>query len=168
MGLCVSNQAEQVEKVRRQQLEAATYSTADDLVYNFSEAKVVKVYDGDSLTIAAYYDNGIKKFNVRIYGIDCDEIKGGTPETRENAIRAKKYVEKLVLNKIVKVTVLNNRVVDGKKLREKYGRLLASIITPEGIDLADELHIMGLARRYYGESKEKAYADTSMASSASD
>ena len=99
-------------------------------------------------------EEGFKKFNVRIFGIDCDELRGGNSITRENGLRAKKYVEKLVLGKIVKIEVLNNKIIDGKKLREKFGRLLAKITTPEGHDLGDELFIAGLARRYYGGRKD--------------
>lgn len=154
MGLCISSPEEQVSRARKQQLEALTYSTTEEITYNFNIAKVLKVYDGDSLTIGAYYDSGFHRFNVRIFGIDCDELRGGNSITRENALRAKKYVEKLVLNKIVKIEVLNNKILDGKKLREKFGRLLAKITTPEGNDLGDELFIAGLARRYYGGRKE--------------
>ncbi len=154
MGLCVSSPEEQVRRARLQGLEALTYANTDEITYNFTDAKVLKVYDGDSLTIGAYYDGGFRKFNVRIFGIDCDEIKGGNAITRENAQRAKKYVERLVLGKIIKIEVLNNKILDGKKLREKFGRLLAKITTPEGHDLGDELFIAGLARRYYGGKKE--------------
>ncbi len=154
MGGCVSNPEEQVQRARRAQLESLTYVTTDEVTYNFTEAKVLKVYDGDSLTIGAYYDGGFKKFNVRIFGIDCDEMKGGNATTRENAFRAKKFVERMVLNKVIKIEVLNNKILDGKKLREKFGRLLAKINTPEGHDLGDELFIAGLARRYYGGKKD--------------
>jgi len=154
MGGCVSNPEEQVKRARREQLANLTYSNTDEVTYNFTEAKVLKVYDGDSLTIGAYYDQGFKKFNVRIFGIDCDELRGGNSITRENGLRAKKYVEKLVLGKLVKIEVLNNKIIDGKKLREKFGRLLAKITTPEGHDLGDELFIAGLARRYYGGRKD--------------
>lgn len=154
MGGCVSNPERQVKRARHEQLYNLTYANTDEVTYDFTEAKVLKVYDGDSLTIGAYYDGGFKKFNVRIFGIDCDELKGGNSTTRENGLRAKKYVEKLVLNKIVQIEVLNNKIIDGKKLREKFGRLLAKIATPDGNDLGDELFIAGLARRYYGGRKE--------------
>ena len=152
MGVCTSHDDTKI--ARRQQLQSLTYETADELTYNFDEAKVLKVYDGDTLTIAAWFDNGFKRFSVRIFGIDCDEMRGGTSTTRENAVRAKKYVERLVLNKIVKIQILNNKLLDGKKMREKFGRLLAKITTPDGHDLGDELFIAGLARRYYGGHKD--------------
>lgn len=159
MGGCVSNPEKQVKRARSEQLATLTYANTNELTYNFTEAKVLKVYDGDSLTIGAYYDGGFKKFNVRIFGIDCDELKGGNSITRENGVRAKKYVEKLVLNKIINIDVLNNKIIDGKKLREKFGRLLAKITTPDGQDLGDELFIAGLARRYYGGKKENTPLD---------
>ena len=135
------------------QLSEATLNTADEMIYRFTKAKVLKVYDGDSITIAAHHAGQITKFNVRIFGIDCDEMKGGTEQTRKNAKLAKKFVEKKILGRIVDINVLNNKVHDGKKLREKYGRLLATI-NVNGDDLANMLIEMKLARKYYGGRKD--------------
>lgn len=152
MGSCTSKQeADEAAQIR--QLEGITIDTVDELIYRFTKAKVIKVYDGDSLTIAAHYSDQIVKFNVRIYGVDCDEMKGGTEETRRNARLAKKFVEKHVLGKIIDIDVLNNKVVNGKKLREKYGRLLA-VIKINGDDLANMLLEAGLARKYDGGHKD--------------
>ena len=60
-----------------------------------------------------------------------------------------------ILNgELLVVDVLNNKIVNGKKLHEKFGRLLSKIITSEGKDLSDELVRIGLARKYDGGHKD--------------
>ncbi len=139
---------------RTQQLLALTYNTADDLKYDFTEAKVLKVYDGDSMTIGAFFNGSFVRLKVRVFGVDCDEIKGGTEITRRNAKLAKQFVEKQVLNKIIGINVLNGKKYNGKKMSEKYNRLLAIITTPDGKNLADELIAANLARSYFGGRKD--------------
>lgn len=153
IGTCCKDTPNQ-DEIRRQQLEALTYQTTDEIKYNFTEAKVISVHDGDTLTIGAYYNSGFYKLSVRIYGVDCDEIHDKDEQVRYNGIIAKKYVEHLVLNKIIQINVLNNKRYNNKKIREKFGRLLA-IITFDGKDLADELLATGLARPYFGGKKDK-------------
>lgn len=152
MGLCQAKQNSE-EDIKMKQLSEITLNTVDEVVYRFTKAKVLKVYDGDSVTIAAHYGGQIVKFNVRIFGVDCDEMKGGTEQTKRNAKLAKKFVESKILNKIVDIDVLNNKMVDGKRLREKFGRLLA-IIKVDGNDLANMLLEAGLARKYDGGHKD--------------
>ncbi len=137
---------------QRIQLNATTYLSADDVTYNFTEAKVVKVYDGDTITIAAFFNGGIHKFNVRIYGVDCAEIKGGTEESKAKAVEAKEFVENMILNKIINIDVLNNRSYGGRKIREKYNRLLA-ICRYKDLDIAEELIKNKLGVPYYGGTK---------------
>jgi endonuclease YncB( thermonuclease family) len=133
-------------------IENLTLDDTEDIIYNFTQAKVLKVYDGDTVTIGAWYDNGWKRFSVRIYGIDCAEIRGGTEETKKLAQEAKEYVKSLLLNKVIDIEVLNNKMVNNKKLVEKYGRLLARI-SINGNDIADSLCQANLARPYFGGTK---------------
>jgi hypothetical protein len=113
------------EKIR--ELNEATYNTALDLTYDFKIANVVKVYDGDTITIATWINNRIIKFNARIYGVDCCELKDNDLNKRILANNAKDFVTKNLLNKIVKCTVLNNKKYNNKKQCEKYNRLLVII-----------------------------------------
>lgn len=83
---------------------------------------VIKVYDGDTITIASKINvnNVINmyRFSVRLNGIDCPEIKGKTDTEKQCAILAKEEMHKLVFGKIV---YLKNVKM------EKYGRLLADV-----------------------------------------
>jgi endonuclease YncB( thermonuclease family) len=154
MGSCFSH-ADHIAAtpVTRGRLSEITYEDTKEPTYDFTEAKVIKVYDGDTLTIGVYHINGFKRFNVRLYGVDCDEMRGGTEQTRAHALKAKIFVQEQVLGKVVKIHVLNNKIYEGKMIKEKYGRLIAVIYTPRGDNLADMLLAAGLARKYYGGSK---------------
>lgn len=82
---------------------------------------VIKVYDGDTITIASklpYPESPLYRFSVRLNGIDCPEIKGKNESEKKCAIIAKQEVTNLILNKIV---ILKNVET------EKYGRMLADV-----------------------------------------
>jgi endonuclease YncB( thermonuclease family) len=146
-GSVINNTEKEINK-----LQSANYSDICDKIYNFNYAKVIKVYDGDTFTIAAY-DNGVlTKFQVRLYGINCEELKDKNYINRQKAYAAKNYIEKTLLNKIINIEILNNKVINGKKIKEKYGRLLANV-NIEGINPAAELIKQNLAKEYYGGTK---------------
>jgi len=82
---------------------------------------VIKVYDGDTITIASklpYNDSPIYRFSVRLSGIDCPEIKGKDENERNCAEIAKKELNDLLMNQLV--TLENVKT-------EKYGRILADV-----------------------------------------
>lgn len=117
--------------------------------------KVLKVYDGDTYTVAFYYNGLPMKFQVRLYGVDCDEIRDNDNGKKANALRAKTYVSNLILGKIVNITILNNtNYADiGKITNDKFGRLLAKIYTLDKLNIADELIKLSLAKPYFGGTK---------------
>lgn len=89
---------------------------------------VIKVYDGDTITIASklpYTESPIYRFSVRLNGIDCPEIKSKNENEKQCAQIAKKELSNLILNKII--TLKNVET-------EKYGRILAEVYL-------DELHL---------------------------
>ena len=108
--------------------------------------QVIKVYDGDTFTLAGYLPyNGspLYRFSVRLNGIDCPEIKGKTEEEKVCAIRSRTELDKLIMGKTVTLHNVKN---------EKYGRLLADVYI-------DDLHVnkymidKGLAIEYDGGAK---------------
>jgi len=82
------------------------------------KGKVVKVYDGDTITIAVKLYNDIYRFSVRLNGIDTPEMKSKNENVKLRAQRAKTAMHNLVMGKIV---YLKNVDYD------KYGRILADI-----------------------------------------
>lgn len=111
------------------------------------EGLVISVYDGDTVTVACnlHLDKYTAyKFNVRLAGIDTPEIRTRNKEEKEVGLIAKKYLEKLILNKKI---ILNNVKYD------KYGRILANINLPGKEDISLLLLKKKLAVRYFGKTK---------------
>uniref|UniRef100_A0A6C0E2H2 TNase-like domain-containing protein n=1 Tax=viral metagenome TaxID=1070528 RepID=A0A6C0E2H2_9ZZZZ len=97
------------------------YKETIPFVPDIQDGHVIKVYDGDTITIASklpYVDSPLYRFQVRLKGIDCPEIKGKTEDEIFIALCAKKEMELMVMQK--RVTLKNVTI-------EKYGRLLADV-----------------------------------------
>jgi micrococcal nuclease len=127
-------------------LDTITYKDTIPYIPNIKFGKVIKVYDGDTITIACKmpHDNSpIYRFSVRIAGIDCPEMKTNNKTEKECAIIAKTTVSELVLHEIVQL--------QNVKL-EKYGRILADVFT-NGISLGDMLCECNMAVKYDGGTK---------------
>ena len=86
-----------------------------------SGGQVIKVYDGDTITIAArlpYENSPLYRFSVRLNGIDTPEIKGKTEDEIIVAKEARDELSKLILHKNITLKDVKN---------EKYGRVLAEV-----------------------------------------
>jgi micrococcal nuclease len=84
-------------------------------------AKVIKVYDGDTITVAAklqFNESPIYRFSVRLASIDSPEIKGQTLTEKNLAIESRDALYNLIFGKIIELRNCG---------KEKYGRLLADI-----------------------------------------
>jgi len=98
-----------------------SYKNTIPFVPPIDGGKVIKVYDGDTITIAAklpYKDSPIYRFSIRLSGIDSPEIKGKTAEEKRLAITARDALYDLIFGEMV---ILRNCGT------EKYGRLLADV-----------------------------------------
>ena len=108
---------------------------------------VIKVYDGDTITIASklpYPDSPLYRFSVRLNGIDCPEIKSKDKYEKECAQIAKQVMTDLTLNKVVLLKNVGT---------EKYGRILADVYIDQ-IHLNDYLLKKRLAVSYDGGTKK--------------
>ena len=110
-----------------QPLWAAT-EIAPEEVFLPVEGTVVFVGDGDTLTVRL--DGHEKGTIIRLYGIDCPELK------QLWGREARDFTAKLVQDK---------RVVLEATERGKYGRLIALVVLPDGRCLNEELVKAGLA-----------------------
>jgi endonuclease YncB( thermonuclease family) len=133
-------------------LAAAEYKNVPEQTYDFTKAKVIKVYDGDTYWIAAWHCGRLLRFRIRLYGVDCAEMKSKDLEQKQQAINAKQYVSDLILGQIVDIDVLENRMINGKVIKEKWGRLLCTIKT-HGVDIAQLLIDQKYAKPYFGGTK---------------
>jgi micrococcal nuclease len=113
-----------------------------------TEGIVIKVYDGDTITIVSqlpYADSPLYKFSIRINNIDCPEIRGSCDDEKECAQIAKKEVSDLILGKKVHLTNVGT---------EKYGRVLANV-SCDGINIGEYLINSRLAMSYNGGTKRR-------------
>ena len=114
-------------------------------VPKIKKCKVIKVYDGDTITVAGYLkgDPECYKFKVRLNGIDSPELRGSNENEKKHAIIARDALS----NKI-----LNNMVILDIKGTEKYGRLLADVLY-DGTNMNEWMINNGYAVKYDGGKK---------------
>jgi endonuclease YncB( thermonuclease family) len=99
-------------------------------------AKVVKVYDGDTITVVFKHNNAYNKWTCRLYGIDAPELHSG-------GIPARDFLSNLVLHQIVSLECFDF---------EKYGRLLVTVHIDK-VDINDLMISTKHAVPYFGGKK---------------
>lgn len=118
-----------------------------EFVPPIKSGRVIKVYDGDTITIASKIpklkNSQIYKFHVRLNGIDTPEIKTHDEDEKNIAIKARDALSDKILNKDV---ILKNVKI------EKYGRLLCDIYY-NNINLNEWLITNRYAVKYDGGTK---------------
>ena len=110
--------------------------------------KVIKVYDGDTITVAAYLPESNKqvyKFSVRLRGIDSAEIRGSSATEKKHAIVARDALSERILNQYVDIKNVST---------EKYGRLLADVYF-EGTNMNNWMVSNNYAVEYDGGTKHR-------------
>jgi len=138
MGLCKSK----IEKL-------------DDSIELFSlnnkifDAKIVKVYDGDTCFAVFILNDEPVKFKIRMLGYDSPEMKPLLSNINRNeeikkAIKARDELSKLVLNKCVKLKCGN---------WDKYGRLLGTIYTEKNMCVNEYMLQNNFGYKYDGGKK---------------
>lgn len=120
-------------------------------------AKVIEVYDGDTVTAAVELDKDtFRSFKVRLAGLDAPEMRPplnapNRSELLKAAESAKDYLQTLLLNRLVHIQFLGT---------EKYGRQLARIYLEDPaagkMSVNDMLLTGGFAKPYDGGSKTTA------------
>lgn len=116
-------------------------------------AKVLSVYDGDTITIGYKYRGTYWKSPLRIYGIDTPELKpsrsGRTEESiteeKKAAEKARDYLSGRILGKLI--------TVNFNKSNDKYGRLLGEVFLGKE-SLAETMICLGYGYRYEGGMKK--------------
>jgi len=102
-------------------------------------AKVVKVYDGDTITVDFDLGFGIilRGQKIRLSGINTPEVRG---EEKVEGIQSRDILRKRILNKTVTIKT-------SKDKKGKYGRWLGEIYF-EAENINEWLISEGLATRY--------------------
>lgn len=116
-----------------------------EAAYGDVEAIVVRVVDGDTLIVNIPTLPPVvgEQIGIRLSGCDTPELHDKRPEIRALALKAKEYVNSLLLGRTVML----------KKIRRgKYFRLIANIEIQQ-TDLSYILINKGLAKQYDGGKK---------------
>jgi endonuclease YncB( thermonuclease family) len=125
-------------------------------------ARIVDIYDGDTITVVVYLYDEFTKLKIRLQGIDTPELRSKDASTLEQAIKAKKA---LIFFLTGENTELKTRdVLEGRTVVcflkcfdfDKYGRVLADVYRcndDASISASDHLLDCKLAVRYGGGKK---------------
>lgn len=111
-------------------------------------AKVLKVYDGDTITIGFFYHNKQIKVSCRLLGIDTPELRTKNQKEKEQAILARDYLKNKINDSIVKILFDDF---------DKYGRPLITIYKKKYLRTININELMvkkGYAYNYNGGKKE--------------
>jgi len=113
-------------------------------------ATVVRVVDGDTirLDIDLGFDIILNNQSVRLYRVDTPECRTRDLKEKAAGLLAKSVVKGLVDqgSKVVIKTSLDTK--------GKFGRILGTIITDEGVNINEHLIDNNYAVEYYGQSKD--------------
>lgn len=110
-------------KTNMEELTDIKWEDTVEFTFPIKGGKVIKVYDGDTITIASklpFENSPLYRLSVRLNGIDTPEIKGkGISEDEKEAAKvARDFVSNMILNKYVRLENIET---------EKYGRILADV-----------------------------------------
>lgn len=127
-----------------------------------TQARVVDVVDGDSLTVVVPCFGTFYKFSLRIDGIDACELRSTHEKNKILAMSAKAAVFHMITGQVTDIDNLKIRDFLQKNYTvvyltckdfDKYGRLLAQVKTSFGDDVACRLITEKLVTAYCGGKK---------------
>jgi len=126
-------------------LPKALIAQEETLSQNFNKVELASVYDGDTFRVhlACKYGVFCKTIPIRVRGVDCPEIKGGSAETKAFAKQAKAFTKKFLTS---------GKILLRNCGRDKYFRLLCDVKV-NGQSLGEELLKAGHAVPYDGGTK---------------
>jgi endonuclease YncB( thermonuclease family) len=108
------------------------------------KAKVVHVYDGDTVHLVFEFLGQLFKWHARIAHVDTPELKTKNVEEKKKGYEVRDKLRELIDNKVVDIVCLDF---------DKYGRVLAEI-TYNGERVDEWLIKNDYAKSYEGKTKE--------------
>ncbi len=117
-----------------------TYKSCKPYKPDIKRAKVIKVYDGDTVTLGTRHH---VRYSCRLAGIDTAEIRTKNPEEKAKAIESRDFLRSIIMDEVVDVEVIS---------LDKYGRILAKL-RYNGQDISQLMLDQGGAVPYDGGRK---------------
>lgn len=111
-----------------------------------TRAKIVKVYDGDTVHAVLEVFGKCHRFVCRIAHVDAPELRTKDENEKKRGYEVKSKVSELLLDKIFDIHCCEF---------DKYGRLLIELTLPSGEKLHNWLIANEYAKSYEGGTKEK-------------
>jgi len=133
-----------------------------EIDFSTTIARLVDVYDGDTITVVMKVFGNFYKFHVRLAGIDTCEMRSKCEWNRQHAIKARNRLFCLATGVEVDGSISIKSYLDThvtfveltKCGQDKYSRLLCRVRDVSGsIDFADILVEERLAYQYKGDRK---------------
>jgi len=132
----------QFGNVLRQPIQRMTYAEGDWRKYHNQTFTVLEVIDGDTLDVDIP-DGKFPDTRVRLLGVDTPETKHPKVGLMYYGPEASEFTKRMALGKTV--TLRLDTVGD---IRDRYGRLLAYVVLPDGKVLNAELIAEGYGYAY--------------------
>jgi endonuclease YncB( thermonuclease family) len=134
-----------------EKLIACTYNNTPrfNFIGKTFNAKCVKVYDGDSITVVFMVYGEYYKFSIRMYGYDSPEIHSKNTDAdikkqeQKWAHMSKEVLSNMIMDKIITLTC---------KDYDKYGRIVG-VVDINNININDYMLSKGYCRVYGGGRK---------------
>jgi len=149
MGCCFSKEP-MVTVVHEKEVDwtIVKYEDTTPFVLPVRLGKVVKVYDGDTFTLAFVFNGILHRTQVRMLGIDTPEIRGSSEVEKTRAKAARSELQRLILDKMVELS--------NTKMEAKWGRLLADVWV-DGVHVNAHMLREGFAVPYDGTTKTETW-----------
>lgn len=114
--------------------------------YGTARAELVRVYDGDTITvnIPGWPPVVGEEIGIRVRGVDTPEIRGKCSREKQQALQARDYLRR----HLAEANSIELHDIE----RGKYFRLVATVLA-DGVDIAQILIAADLGRRYNGGSR---------------
>ncbi len=153
------------EEKKADRLKSLTYENTPEFSFNGKtiHAKILDVYDGDTITITLKVDGEYFRINCRMNGLDTPELRSHDEDEKKAAILARNHLifllTKMKIGSEVKrddIKRLCGEVNTIVKVRcmefDKYGRLLVEIWL-DSINVNEKMIEDGFAGKYDGGTK---------------
>lgn len=108
------------------------------------EAKVLSVYDGDTVKVAFPFGGSMYRWNCRLVGVDTPELRTTNQKEKEFGYKVRDHLREKILGKVVTIKCEDF---------DKYGRLLVTILLEE-LSVNQWLIDNGYAFAYDGGTKK--------------